>query len=358
MSGPKAWVTKRKTKGKTSYILRWRCPTEKRWRCRKVGSDHKRALGEAAKLEEQLAEGLYRPDRKITWDAFVEDHVAKLRSRGKANAAEASQALTEFGKLMSPRSPRDVSYPMVEAYVVKLKRGRTETVGGKEVEHAPNAPATINKKLTYLKGAITKAIRRGFFAAVNPIPRDLREAVDEKIVREVTDVEQAALEDAAKRLYGARWRALVFTAVNTGGRRGELLRLSWKDVSLDGGDPGVLFAKTKTHKPRRVPIGADVVDMLRRLKARTLKDGGPFVGMGWNIHREWCRIVADSKVDAVTLHDLRRTYITRLLRAGVPVKDVMRLVGHTNAETTLRYYTAVTADDLRAAVDKLERRVG
>ena len=75
----KVWIRKRSlAKGRTSYHLRWICPTEHRWKSRHVGTDRKRAEREAVLLEVELNEGTYTATRKITWEAFVEDHVAKI----------------------------------------------------------------------------------------------------------------------------------------------------------------------------------------------------------------------------------------------------------------------------------------
>ena len=126
----------------------------------------------------------------------------------------------------------------------------------------------------------------------------------------------------------------------------------------DVDDPHVHFTKTKSHRDRIVPVNPDVVDILLRLKAQTLEQGGPFIGMGNNLGRMWARIVQEAKVLDVTIHDLRRTFVTRLVREGVPMPTVQKLAGHANVNTTLRYYTWISNDDLRAGIKKLRRDVG
>ena len=340
----KVWIRKRQCKPRrgravTSYHLRWICPQERCWKSRRVGTDSKRAIAMAAKLEDELADGTYVNIKRITWAAFVADHATKLRARGERNAIESECALVEFGDLMKPATPMDVTYTMAERYIAKLK-----------AKKRPNQPSTVNKKRTYIKGAMTKAIRRGYVAK-NPIVRDLWEPVETKLVREITSTEEAAILKSADDLYGLRWRSLVFVAVNVGARRGELVKLSWDVVDLDGAM--IRFEKTKTHKARAVPVNPDVVAVLRTLKAQTMTVGGPFVGMGGSLTPQWTRITKAAGVRGVVFHDLRRTHITRLLRRGVPVNQVMDLVGHTNPTTTLKYYAAVSRDDLRGAVAKL-----
>ena len=62
---------------------------------------------------------------------------------------EARRTLNEFGEMMRPAGPKHVSYSLVESYVSKIReRG--------------NAPATIVKKLTYLRCALTPLIGTRF----------------------------------------------------------------------------------------------------------------------------------------------------------------------------------------------------
>ena len=72
----------------------------------------------------------------------------------------------------------------------------------------------------------------------------------------------------------------------------------------------------------------------------------------------WGRVVTEAVVQDITIHDLRRTYITRLIRAEVPLPTVQELAGHADIKTTLKYYNWVSSDDKRKAVKRLQRDVG
>ena len=100
------------------------------------------------------------------------------------------------------------------------------------------------------------------------------------------------------------------------------------------------------------------MNALRRLQVQTLKDGGPFVGLASRLSKEWAATLAKAEVEGLTVHDLRRTYVTRLIRAGVPLPTVRKLAGHSSIETTLRYYNWVSDDDLREGMAKLGQAVG
>jgi integrase len=58
-------------------------------------------------------------------------------------------------------------------------------------------------------------------------------------------------------------------------------------------------------------------------------------------------------VPALRFHDLRHTAATRSLRAHRDLKNVKRLLGHADIQTTLRYTASDTAD-VRAAMEAVE----
>ena len=68
--------------------------------------------------------------------------------------------------------------------------------------------------------------------------------------------------------------------------------------------------------------------------------------MADNLGRRWKRIITKAKVSGVSIHDLRRTYVTRMVRAGVPLSTVQQLAGHSHIKTTLKHYNEVSENDL------------
>ncbi|UCC29214.1 MAG: tyrosine-type recombinase/integrase [Phycisphaerales bacterium] len=62
-----------------------------------------------------------------------------------------------------------------------------------------------------------------------------------------------------------------------GGRRPELLNLSWASIDLD--DATVRFKRRKGRRDRIVPVNPDVVDVLRKVRAQTMQEPGPFTGL-------------------------------------------------------------------------------
>lgn len=60
---------------------------------------------------------------------------------------------------------------------------------------------------------------------------------------------------------------------------------------------------------------------------------------------------------ALTLHDLRHTFATRLVAAGADVKSTSRIMGHSTPSTTLKVYVSEDEEAKRKAMDGVERRL-
>ncbi|MDX2318868.1 MAG: site-specific integrase [Hyphomicrobiaceae bacterium] len=76
-----------------------------------------------------------------------------------------------------------------------------------------------------------------------------------------------------------------------------------------------------------------------------------------NVRRAWDRIRKDAKLEDVHFHDLRHSYASLLINDGASLPIIGRLLGHTQAQTTMRY--AHLADDpLREATSRVGKIVG
>jgi integrase len=180
---------------------------------------------------------------------------------------------------------------------------------------------------------------------------------------------------AEDRLYAA-W----IVAATTGVRRGELLGLRWSDVDLDGGrvritqalvvvDGKPAISDPKTAKGRRqLALDPDTVAALMAHRVRQMQErlkwGETYVDSGLCFTREdgspvspewfsdaFARHAAKARLPRVRLHDVRHSYATAALAAGVHPKIVSERLGHSSVGITLdRYSHVVTGmDELAAA---------
>lgn len=144
----------------------------------------------------------------------------------------------------------------------------------------------------------------------------------------------------------------------TGCRSGELLSATWDQFNLEKAIWTKPSSHTKTKKVHRVALSAPAVALLEGLRRRRDKCPGRYVFPGVDgQHRKslkaaWADIRVRAGIEDVRIHDLRHTAASLLLSAGVPLDIVGRVLGHTQAQTTLRY--AHLSDEAgKAATDTL-----
>jgi integrase len=170
------------------------------------------------------------------------------------------------------------------------------------------------------------------------------------------------------------WGTLVWLVMVTGVRRGELLRIRWRDVELDKGTLSV--HKSKTHKPRRISVDAATVDLLTEMYARyvdrmrslELEPSSNAYLFSYAdaydrpcdpsaVTHRYARMCASIGIDS-HLHALRHYTATELITAGVDIRTVAGRLGHGGGGvTTLRVYAAWVADADRRAADILGSRL-
>lgn len=165
-------------------------------------------------------------------------------------------------------------------------------------------------------------------------------------------------------------------ALYTGLRRGEVCGLRWRDVDLDRGvlwvrkaigvaDGRTYLKDSKTGHDRDVALPATLVDALREWR-RDPRSGEVYVvgrGDRWAdpsvLGREWgvfakLNGVRGTEGRLCTFHDLRHTWATAAVAAGIDIKTVSSNLGHANAAMTLNIYASADPEAKRRAAEVMD----
>lgn len=145
--------------------------------------------------------------------------------------------------------------------------------------------------------------------------------------------------------------AIVFTALKTGMRLGELCALRWQDVDLVKGQIRVCQAATrgvvstpKSGKTRTIPMPTDLVSVLKAHKPKTFMkseyvfctDDGDIL-TGNRLKRVLPHACKKAGLRDIQWHGLRHTYASHLVMCGVSLKVIQELLGHATIDVTMRY---------------------
>jgi len=293
-------------------------------------------------------------------DAFVAQHV-RNKNQPLRSADEYESA---FKRLVKPRIGKLGIYEVRRSHVIKMLD---------EIEDA-NGPVMADRTLAYLRKAFNwYAIRDDQFSA--PVVRGMGriKPKDRARTRVLSDGEIRTIwpvfEEAGT--YGSFVRMLLLSAQ----RHSEVARMSYREIDADG-IWTIPAERYKTKRPNFVPLSKAALALIqgqqkfndceyvfptsaktpysRSGKSKAKLDRAVFAAMK-------TRTKKGAKVEPIpnwTLHDLRRTAKTLMVRAGVRPDISERVLGHVIAGVEGTYDRYSYADEKRDALEKLAAMVG
>lgn len=287
---------------------------------------------------------------------LVEDYENNGR-KSKSTALRTTRTLRQyFGMMRALDIP-----PKVGAYIKRRRDGGYDIERkGKKLKANPAKPATIQLELAALKRMFNLAYRLGQLPQRPYIPsiqvRNTRTGFFEEA--ELT----AVMEHLKPHL-----RAVVQFAFLTGWRKAEILGLQWRQVDMDAQVIRLEPGTTKNDDGRTLPFSKyptlaallesqrEHTKALERATARIIPNvfhraGRPIL----DFREAWENACDKAKVSGRLFHDLRRTAVRNLERAGVPRSHAMKITGH-KTEAIYRRYAIVNPADLEAVGEKLEQ---
>lgn len=212
--------------------------------------------------------------------------------------------------------------------------------------------ATVNRDLSVLRHVLYWAVDEHLIVS-NPLTR-LHMERERKTRRQVMSLEeeQDVLKTASRHL-----APMIIAALDTGMRRGEITHQLWEDIDLSRRLLYVTKSKTAEGEMREIPLTTRLFEILRGMQ----QDSGlVFTYRGEAVRiikRSWAGTLRRAKVRHVRFHDLRHTFNTRLLEAGVIQEVRMALMGHSSGNSVHSTYTHVELPIKRQAIARLEQWV-
>jgi integrase len=316
----------------------------------------------------KLTQGVFIEPTKQTTEAYLQDWLTAITSTVRPSTLHSYRRNLELHVI--PHIGR-LRLGQVDAVVLNglyadlLASGRADRPGGL-------SPRSVRYVHTILHRAFKDAVRWRRLI-VNPVdaadpPRAAAHARAEMRTWSA-DTLGAFLRHSqeTKDRYFAAWYVLATTGV----RRGEVLGLRWADLDLDAATASIVqtvivvkhdvrFGSPKTAKGRRsVALDPGTVAVLREHRRHQLEER-LLMGAGWQDHdllftkvdgtpihperfsREFDRRNERWSLPRIRLHDLRHTWATLALQAGIHPKIVSERLGHANITITLDTYSHVT----------------
>jgi integrase len=223
------------------------------------------------------------------------------------------------------------------------------------VEHRQEAGvsnATINRELASLSKMFSVARANDMPVHMPVIPR-LKEADARKGF--FSHAQYLRVLDALPEPY----KPVLTFGYLTGWRKNEILNLTWERVSLAEGTVRLEAGETKNEGARNLTLEPELQTLLEGLwSERDRKcpyvfqnDGKKIGGNQGDFNKVWQNACKKAKVNGKLFHDLRRTAVRNMVRAGISEKVAMTISGH-KTRSVFERYNIVDDQDLRVAAKK------
>jgi integrase len=329
---------------KNWYIAYWH--NGKQHRVATGTSSKMRAEQQLQKLLGQIANGIapastsrklrYEDIRKLLLDAYEANGNRSLRTT--KDGTKTLWNLPNVDSFFAGKRVSEITTDLIAEY--RRKRG-SEGSGS----------ANINRELGILRRMLYLARKRGKYTGSFP---DFQMVPERNVRRGFLEYQSfrnllTALPDYL--------RPLVLFLYTSGVRKGEAQAIQWDQIEL-GKHPVARLFETKNGEPRTVPLASELVAMLKTTapEERT----GPVFYQGL-FRKTWISACVASRLGhwehpdpenrpklkkyvGLIVHDLRRSSVRNMVRAGVPERVAMAVSGHKTRSIFDRYNIVSTAD--------------
>ncbi len=226
-----------------------------------------------------------------------------------------------------------------------------EHIARRQQEGAKNA--TINRELAALKRMFSLAVQAGKLSSKPYIPtleeNNARQGfLDHGSFLALKESLSEHLKDPVTFLYYSGWRV------------SEMRALEWRDVDLAGKVIRLRPEISKNKDGRLLPIKGELLEIIERAKQKRLltcpnvfHDAGQPIG---SFRKAWKTACKAAGVAQLIVHDLRRSAVRNMVRAGIPERVAMSLSGH-KTRAVFDRYNIVSEADLAKAAERLQQHL-
>ena len=277
-----------------------------------------------------------------SWARNIESEMDRgvFVSRVEADNTTLAELLTRYLKEITPQK----KHPSIETYRIKawlktsLAKRFISTIRSSDFAVRRDArikdgmsPASIKLEFAIISHLYFVARAEwGFDGLENPIRYLRMPKLPRGRTRRVSDEE---LHLVIQHTDSFDLPYIVKLAIETGMRRGEIAKLTWKDVDMMKRTAHLM--DTKNGEDRLVPLSIAAISVLKSLPTRI--DGRMFGMTAHAITYAFIRATKRAGITDLHFHDLRHEAITRLFEKGFNVMEVGSISGHKTLQMLQRY---------------------
>jgi len=276
-------------------------------------------------------------EEKVTYDEMSQDFIVDYETNGKRSLRSAKLSVHHLQGFFGLDRALDITTDRIRGYVAH-----------RQGDGASNG--SINRELAGLKRMFSLAVQAGKLSTKPYIP-----------TLEENNARQGFLDHAGfvalRENLPEYLKAPVTFLYLSGWRVSEMKALEWRDVDLTGKVVRLRPELSKNKDGRVLPLTGELLEVIEQAREKRRPDcvfvyhlNGEPVG---DFRKAWKNAVKEAKLGGVIVHDLRRTAIRNMVRAGIRETVAMSLSGH-KTRSIFDRYNIVSEDDLARASELLQ----
>jgi integrase len=274
-------------------------------------------------------------EERLTFEDIAADLTRDYEINGRRAIVSLPYWLAHLRRYFGTDRAVDITADRVRAYTSERRK-------------AGAANGSINRELTALKRMFSLAVHGGRLGAA-PFIKLLEENnvrqgfVEPGDFARLRNALPGYLRDPVAFLYFSAWR------------KGEMQSLEWRDVDLLGCAVRLRLENSKNGHGRVLKLKGELLDIIARASENRRPDC-PFVfhedgrPIG-DFRKAWRNACRAARLIGILIHDLRRSGVRNMIRAGTPERVAMAISGH-KTRSMLDRYNIVSEADLDAAIER------
>ena len=215
-------------------------------------------------------------------------------------------------------------------------------------------PVRANRLLALLSSLFAQASLWGYHRGENPC-KGIRKFKEVSRDRFLSGEELGRFFEALEISESETFRDFVLLALFTGARRSNVLSMRWKDIDFERSVWKIPGELSKNGEPMQIPLGPDVLDILRKRRAETssvfVLPGPAARGHYREPWKAWATLLKRAALEDLRIHDLRRSVGSWMTIGGTSLPIVGKAFGHKTSQAT-SIYARLNLDPVRAAMEQ------
>jgi integrase len=276
-------------------------------------------------------------EERVTFEEMTEDLLRDYQVNKRKAVKIIEYPIKHLRKSFALDKALDLTTDRINAHIARRQQ-----------EGAKNA--TINRELAALKRMFSLAVQSGKLSSKPYIP-----TLEENNARQGF-LDYGSFLVLRENLPENRKDPVTFL-YHSGWRVSEMKALEWRDVDLPGKVVRLRPEISKNKDGRLLPLQGELLEIIERAKqTRQLScpyvfhDNGQSIG---DFRKVWKRACKQAGLGTIIVHDLRRSAVRNMVRAGIPERVAMSLSGH-KTRSVFDRYNIVSEADLARATQRLQ----